>query len=78
MLSPTQERGTLRGVVVRTFDKGFCFIKADGEKRDVFAHCLQFISGKTFDEVVPGDRVEYEADPAADKNRPRAMQITVL
>jgi cold shock CspA family protein len=78
MLSPTQARGTLRGQVVRLNPKGYGFLKADGEKRDIFAHCLQFIEGKKFDEVVIGDRVEFSLDPAADTNKPRASQITVL
>jgi cold shock CspA family protein len=78
MLSPTQTRGTLRGQIVRYFEKGFCFIKADGEKQDIFAHCRQFIEGKTFDECGIGDRVDFSLDPAANKNTPRASRITVL
>ncbi len=47
------------GTVARKMDKGFGFIKVEGEEKDLFFH-MNDVEGTTFDELREGDEVQFE------------------
>ncbi|OGZ45782.1 MAG: cold-shock protein [Candidatus Ryanbacteria bacterium RIFCSPHIGHO2_02_FULL_48_12] len=47
------------GTIARLTDKGFGFIKRDGEEKDLFFHSNELV-GVTFDELREGDKVTFE------------------
>ena len=49
------------GIVSRKTDKGFGFIKRDGEEKHLFFHSNELV-GITFDELSEGDRVTFETN----------------
>jgi len=64
------------GTVARFLDdKGFGFIQADGDGKDVFVH-HSAIEGTGFKTLAPGEHVEY--DLVEDTKGPRANRVTRL
>ncbi len=47
------------GTIARLTDKGFGFIKIEGQEKDLFFHSTEVV-GTTFDELREGDRVSFE------------------
>ena len=47
------------GIIARLTDKGFGFIKREGEGKDLFFHSNDLV-GVTFDALREGDRVTFE------------------
>ncbi|MBI3273812.1 MAG: cold shock domain-containing protein [Candidatus Colwellbacteria bacterium] len=47
------------GTIARLTDKGFGFIKREGEEKDLFFHSNDLV-GVTFDALREGDRVTFE------------------
>ncbi len=47
------------GTIARLTDKGFGFIKIEGQEKDLFFHSNEVV-GTTFDELREGDRVSFE------------------
>jgi cold shock protein len=47
------------GTIARLTDKGFGFIKIEGQDKDLFFHSNEVV-GTTFDELREGDRVSFE------------------
>lgn len=47
------------GTIARLTDKGFGFIKIEGQEKDLFFHSNE-VTGTTFDELREGDRVSFE------------------
>lgn len=48
-----------KGTVVRIMDKGYGFIKREGEEKDLFFHSND-LQGASFDELKEGDEVNFE------------------
>ncbi len=48
-----------KGTIARVTDKGFGFIKRDGEEKDLFFHSSELV-GVSFDELHEGDAVTFE------------------
>jgi cold shock protein len=51
----------MNGVIKKKTDKGFGFIKSEGQERDLFFHSNSVV-GTTFDELNEGDNVTFEAE----------------
>lgn len=47
------------GVIARVTDKGFGFIKRDGQEKDLFFHSNELV-GVAFDDLREGDKVTFE------------------
>ncbi len=47
------------GIIARLTDKGFGFIKRDGEEKDLFFHSNELV-GVSFNELKEGDAVTFE------------------
>ena len=47
------------GTIARLTDKGFGFIKMEGQEKDLFFHSSELI-GVTFDELREGDKLTFE------------------
>ncbi len=47
------------GIVAKKTDKGFGFIKRDGEQKDLFFHSNE-LKNVSFDELQEGDKVTFE------------------
>lgn len=49
-----------KGKIARIMDKGYGFIKVEGEEKDLFFHSNE-LSGVQFDELSEGDEVVFDA-----------------
>ena len=49
----------MEGTIKNLTDKGFGFITADGEEKDLFFHKNE-LKGVTYEEIKVGDRVSFE------------------
>ncbi len=47
------------GTIARVTDKGFGFIKVDGQEKDLFFHSSELV-GVSFDSLREGDKVTFE------------------
>ena len=47
------------GTIARVTDKGFGFIKREGQTKDLFFHSNELV-GVTFDQLREGDKVTFE------------------
>ena len=47
------------GTIARLTDKGFGFIKIEGQEKDLFFHSNELVNAK-FDELREGDKVSFE------------------
>lgn len=61
------------GTIARVTDKGFGFIKVEGEEKDLFFHSNELV-GVTFDELREGDKVTFEV--ADNPKGPAATQVS--
>ena len=61
------------GIVARKTDKGFGFIKREGEEKDLFFHSNELV-GITFDELREGDKVTFEE--ADSPKGPNAVKVS--
>ena len=61
------------GTIARLTDKGFGFIKRDGEERDLFFHSNE-LEGVTYDELREGDKVTFEV--AESPKGPNAVKVS--
>lgn len=51
----------MNGVVKKKIDKGFGFITASGQEKDLFFHSNSLV-GVTFDELKEGDNVTFDVE----------------
>lgn len=61
------------GVIARLTDKGFGFIKRDGQEKDLFFHSNELI-GVRFDELREGDMLTFEV--ADSPKGPNAVKVS--
>ena len=61
------------GTIARLTDKGFGFIKRDGEEKDLFFHSTELV-GVSFDDLREGDKLTFEVGQS-DKG-PNAVKIS--
>ena len=63
------------GTIARLTDRGFGFIKRDGQEKDLFFHSKELV-GITFDELREGDKVTFEvADSPKGANAVKVSKI---
>ena len=63
------------GTIARLTDKGFWFIKREGQEKDLFFHSNE-LEGVTFDELREGDRVTFEV--ADSPKGPNAVKVSKI
>ncbi len=61
------------GVIVRLKEKGFGFIKVEGQEKDLFFHSNELVNVK-FDELREGDKVTFEV--ADSPKGPNAVKVS--
>ncbi|OGG60608.1 cold-shock protein [Candidatus Kaiserbacteria bacterium RIFCSPHIGHO2_01_FULL_56_24] len=61
------------GTIARLTDKGFGFIKRDGEEKDLFFHSNELV-GVSFDELREGDKLTFEV--AESPKGPNAVKVS--
>ena len=61
------------GTIARLTDKGFGFIKREGQEKDLFFHSNELV-GVRFDELREGDTVSFEV--ADSPKGPNAIKVS--
>ena len=61
------------GTIARLTDRGFGFIKREGQEKDLFFHSKELV-GVTFDELREGDKVTFEV--ADSPKGPNAVKVS--
>lgn len=61
------------GTIARLMDKGFGFIKREGQEKDLFFHSNELV-GVRFDELREGDKVTFEV--ANSPKGPNAVKVS--
>lgn len=61
------------GTIARLMDRGFGFIKREGQEKDLFFHSKELV-GVTFNELHEGDRVTFEV--ADSPKGPNAIKVS--
>ncbi len=61
------------GTIARVTDKGFGFIKVEGQEKDLFFHSNELVNVK-FDELREGDTVTFEV--AQSPKGPNAVKVS--
>ena len=62
-----------QGTIARLTDRGFGFIKREGEVKDLFFHSNELVNVK-FDELREGDKVTFEV--AESPKGPNAVKVS--
>jgi len=62
-----------KGTIKTLTDKGFGFIAAEGEEKDLFFHANDVVGETSFDDLQEGDEVEFEIS-SSDKG-PKAADV---
>lgn len=61
------------GTIARLTDKGFGFIKIEGQEKDLFFHSNELV-GVSFDELREGDKMSFEV--ADSPKGPNAVKVS--
>ena len=61
------------GTIARLTDRGFGFIKVEGQEKDLFFHSKELV-GVTFDSLREGDKVTFEV--AQSEKGPNAIKVS--
>ena len=61
------------GTIARVTDKGFGFIKRDGQEKDLFFHSNELV-GVSFNDLREGDKVTFEV--ADSPKGPNAVKVS--
>ncbi len=62
-----------QGTIARLTDRGFGFIKVDGQEKDIFFHSKELVNVQ-FDELREGDKVTF--DIAESPKGPNAVKVS--
>ena len=65
----------MQGIIAGLTDKGFGFIKIDGEEKDLFFHSNELVNVR-FDDLRQGDKVEFEK--AEGPKGPNAIKVSKI
>jgi CspA family cold shock protein len=63
------------GVIARKTDKGFGFITAEGQEKDLFFHMNELV-GVSFDALKEGDKVTFEIGDSP--KGPNAVKVSLV
>ena len=63
------------GTIARLTDRGFGFIKVEGQEKDLFFHSKELV-GVTFDSLREGDKVTFEV--AQSEKGPNAIKVSLV
>lgn len=63
------------GTIARLTDKGFGFIKREGQEKDLFFHSNELV-GVSFDALREGDKVSFEV--AQSPKGPNAVKVSKI
>lgn len=63
------------GIVIKKNDKGFGFIKRDGQAKDLFFHSNE-LKNVSFDELQEGDKVSFEVGDSP--KGPNALNVSKI
>jgi CspA family cold shock protein len=63
------------GIVARVTDKGFGFIKRDGQEKDLFFHSNELVN-IAFNDIREGDKVTFEV--ADSPKGPNAIKVSKI
>lgn len=61
------------GIIARLTDKGFGFIKIEGQDKDLFFHSNELVNAR-FDELREGDNVSFEVGESP--KGPNAVKVS--
>ncbi len=61
------------GIIARLTDKGFGFIKIEGQEKDLFFHSNELLNAR-FDELREGDNVSFEVGESP--KGPNAVKVS--
>jgi cold shock protein len=64
-----------QGIIARLTDRGFGFIKQDGQEKDLFFHSKELV-GITFEELREGDKVSFEVGDGP--KGPNAVKVSKI
>lgn len=64
-----------QGIVAKKTDKGFGFIKRDGQDKDLFFHSNE-LQNVSFDELQEGDKVSFEVGDSP--KGPNAVNVSKI
>jgi cold shock protein len=62
----------MNGVIKKKTDKGFGFIKVEGQEKDLFFHSNSLVD-VTFDEIKEGDAVSFDVEES--QKGPNAVNV---
>ena len=62
------------GKIARVMDKGYGFIKREGDDKDIFFHSKELQEGVEFDSLKEGDTLQFEVTEGP--KGPQASNIT--
>ncbi len=61
------------GIIAGLTDKGFGFIKVEGQEKDIFFHSNELVNAQ-FDELQKGDKMEFEVEQS--DRGPKAVKVS--
>lgn len=64
-----------KGTIARVMDKGYGFITAEGQEKDLFFHSSE-LQNAEFDSLKEGDPVEFEIEDG--EKGPQATKVTKM
>jgi len=62
-----------KGTIARIMDKGYGFIKIEGNEKDLFFHSNELVN-VAFDDLQEGDNVEFEVSEG--EKGPQAIKVS--
>lgn len=66
-----------QGTIARLTDRGFGFIKRDGEEKDLFFHASALTGGVQFTDLKEGDKVTFDvADGPKGQNAVNVTRVS--
>ncbi len=63
------------GVIAGLTDKGFGFIKVEGQEKDIFFHSNELVNVQ-FDDLQKGDKLEFEVEQS--DRGPKAVKVSKI